>query len=671
MLEGHLLSERYKIKETIGGGGMANVYLARDIILDRDVAIKVLRLEYANDEEFIVRFDREAKAATSLSHPNIVNIFDVGAEKNILYMVMEYVDGLTLKEYIHKNSPIDVETALDIMNQVSSAIAHAHANDLVHRDIKPQNILIDKYGHVKVTDFGIAIALSATALTQTNAILGSVHYLSPEQARGGNATKKSDIYSLGIVFFELLTGRLPFSGQTPVAIALKHLQHDTPSVKRINPNVPQSVENIVLKATAKDPFHRYDTVYDLHDAIETALHPSKINESVFTPPVEVGEETKAIPIITDQQIYDHVDQDTVIHQTNATTKSYEPGSANQQKSEKKKPKKKRKKRRILLISFIVLFAAGILALFILPGLLQPKEVEIPDDLIGEEYEIVVDKLEELNLEVETEYVFSEEFDEDLVVNTNPKSGKTVKVETLVTVFISQGKEPVDFKDYVGRDFSQVKRLLEDRGFLAENIESIEKYSDKPIGEIIAQLEPDPDSEVIPSETKVIFEVSAGLETIKLTNLKGFTQKEAEDYLTEQGFKMNLIEENSEDVEVDRVIKQHPEPNTELTKGSTVDVYVSIGPVEKPPAHAYFTHTVPYTGEIDDENEDAEPVEQIVRIYIGDMNNNLSEVYKEEAITEDTEFTITLTIAPNQTAEYKIMRDDEVVENGTRAYEDGE
>src|SRR5690625_4386256 len=232
MLDGRLLNERYQIIRTIGGGGMANVYLAKDLILNRDVAIKVLRLEFSNDEEFIARFDREAQSATSLSHPNIVNIYDVGEEDHILYMVMEYVDGLTLKEYIQKYGPIEVHEALNIMKQVTSAIAHAHANDLVHRDIKPQNILIDTYGNVKVTDFGIAVALSATSLTKTNAILGSVHYLSPEQARGGMATKKSDIYSLGIVLFELLTGRLPFSGQTPVSIALKHCHSEIPSVNR-------------------------------------------------------------------------------------------------------------------------------------------------------------------------------------------------------------------------------------------------------------------------------------------------------------------------------------------------------------------------------------------------------------------------------------------------------
>src|SRR5699024_2764671 len=244
MRKGHLLNDRYEIKRMIGGGGMANVYLAWDTILDREVAVKVLRTEYANETEFITRFDREAQAASSLTHPNIVSIYDVGEEDDVLYMVMEYIDGMTLKEYIQNYHPIPVDQAIDIMKQIASAIALAHEHNIVHRDIKPQNILIDNDGNVKVTDFGIAMAISSTALTQTNSILGSVHYVSPEQARGGLATKKSDIYSIGIVLFELLTGRIPFSGQSPVAIALKHLQSDTPSVRKSNPEIPQSVENI-------------------------------------------------------------------------------------------------------------------------------------------------------------------------------------------------------------------------------------------------------------------------------------------------------------------------------------------------------------------------------------------------------------------------------------------
>ncbi len=221
---------------------MANVYLALDIILDREVAIKVLRFDFVHDADFIRRFRREAQSAASLDHPNIVSIYDVGEEDDIYYIVMEYVEGMTLKEYINRTGPLHPKEAVQIMEQIVSAIAHAHDNQIVHRDIKPHNILIDHMGHIKVTDFGIAMALSSTTITHTNSVLGSVHYLSPEQARGGLSTKKSDIYSLGIVLFELLTARMPFEGESAVSIALKHLQSETPSVKRWNPAVPQSIK---------------------------------------------------------------------------------------------------------------------------------------------------------------------------------------------------------------------------------------------------------------------------------------------------------------------------------------------------------------------------------------------------------------------------------------------
>ncbi|MGY0692340.1 Stk1 family PASTA domain-containing Ser/Thr kinase [Virgibacillus sp. FSP13] len=676
MLEGHLLNERYRIKGTIGGGGMANVYLANDIILDRDVAIKVLRLEYANDEEFIARFDREAQSATSLSHPNIVNIYDVGEEDNILYMVMEYVDGMTLKEYIQKYGPIEVEKALDIMKQIGSAIAHAHANDIVHRDIKPQNILIDTYGQIKVTDFGIAVALSATSLTQTNSILGSVHYLSPEQARGGMATKKSDIYSLGIVLFELLTGRLPFSGQSPVSIALKHLQSDTPSVRRFNQDVPQSVENIVLKATTKDPLNRYDTVYDMEDALESALDPDKINEDRYTPPVEVGEETKAIPIITDDQLQHFpTNQDTIVHQTNGNTKKYneeavEKPKKSKKKKNKKKNKGKNKKKKWIIIAVIlfILLASGVAALFIIPGVLQPKDVDVPN-VVDMEYDDAVDELEKLNLKIEKEMMYSEDVEEGIVVKTDPRVGKTVKEESPVTVFVSQGREKVTFSDYVGKDFSQVKRLLEDEDY--QEVISYEKYSDKPAGEIITQIQPTPDSEVIPSETRVIFEISNGPELASLNNLKGMTKDEVRTYLDDQNFKINVIEEHSDSTPEGEVIKQDPEPNTKLGEGSTVDVYISTGPKEKPPASKTITFNVAYNpDEPTDENQE-QPREQTVKIYIEDANRSISDVAEQETIMKDTEFTITLTISPDKNAEYKVIRDDDVVIDKTVSYEEGE
>ncbi|MFD1038035.1 Stk1 family PASTA domain-containing Ser/Thr kinase [Virgibacillus byunsanensis] len=665
MLKGHLLNDRYKIIETIGGGGMANVYLAKDTILDRDVAIKVLRLEYANDEEFIARFDREAQSATSLSHPNIVNIYDVGDEDQFLYMVMEYVDGMTLKEYIQRYGPIDVQEALDIMKQVTAAIAHAHANDIVHRDIKPQNILIDTYGQVKVTDFGIAVALSATSLTQTNSILGSVHYLSPEQARGGMATKKSDIYSLGIVLFELLTRRLPFSGQSPVSIALKHLQSDTPSVRRFNQDVPQSVENIVLKATSKDPFHRYDTVYDMEEGLVTALDPSKINEEKFTPPVEAGEETKAIPIITDNQMQDYANQNTIVHATNGNTKKFAEEALDEQPPKKKK--KRKKKWLIISIIVFILLATSVAALFIIPSLLKPKDVEVPD-VVELEYEEAVDELEKSNLQADREYMYSEDIEEGFVVKTDPRAGRTVKEEDSITLYVSQGKEKVEFADYVGKDFRQEQRLLDELGY--SEIISWEVSSDKPEGEIVKQIQPEPGTEVVPSETRVIFEVSSGPEPISLNNLRGMSEQEARDSLEGQNLVMDPIREHSEDAPEGEVIRQDPAPNTELEEGDTVEVYISMGPEEKPPVSHEESFTIDYNPEESDENQD-QPVEQTVRIYIGDMENDIENVYDEETITEDTPFSITLTIPHGESAEYKVMRDDDIVINKTVSYEEGE
>lgn len=682
--KGELLNERYKIIKKIGGGGMANVYLARDTILERDVAVKALRMEYIHDQEFIARFDREAQSATSLSHPNIVNIFDVGEEDQLLYMVMEYVDGMTLKEYIHQHGPIDVPEALDIMKQLTSAIAHAHANEIVHRDIKPQNILINSTGQAKVTDFGIAMALSATALTQTNSILGSVHYLSPEQARGGMATKKSDIYSMGIVLYELLTGKLPFSGQSPVSIALKHLQNNTPSVKKANPSIPQSVENIVLQATAKDPFHRYNNIYELEEALETALDPNRLDEEPFSLPEEVGDETKAIPIITDQDnVVDNNNEDTIIHATNQGTKNYpeEPHAKDnkkkkkgkvkkeQKKSKNKKPKSKKKK--VFWIVFSILLLA-LLVTGITVFATQPKDIPMPD-VIEMDSADAKQTLEESNLEVEEEEVFSDEIENGLVVRTDPNAGRTVKEGSTVTMFVSQGQERVEMEDYEGQDFEQVKELLEEEGFT--DITSYEKSSEAPVGEIISQIQPEAGSEVVPGETKVIFEISSGPELVSLNNLTGMSKEEVQDYIDRNELTMNSHEEYSDNVDEGRVIRQEPPSGTDLEKGSTVDVYFSMGPEEIPPRSHTVSFTVNYEPQEEEgsENEDGneeeqQPVEQIVRVYIGDVNNEISDVYEERAITEDEEFTFTLMVPPDSEAEYKVTRDDEVIKERSVSYE---
>nr|WP_255639621.1 Stk1 family PASTA domain-containing Ser/Thr kinase [Aquibacillus saliphilus] len=660
-----MLNERYKVKKMIGGGGMANVYLARDIILDRDVAIKVLRLEYANDDEFIARFHREAQSATSLSHPNIVNIYDVGEEDNIYYMVMEYVDGMTLKKYIQTYGPVEVQKAIDIMKQVTSAIIHAHENDIVHRDIKPQNILIDPFGLVKVTDFGIAIALSATSLTQTNSVLGSVHYLSPEQARGGMANKKSDVYSLGIVFFELLSGRLPFSGQSAVSIALKHLQSNTPSIRRWNPDLPQSVENIVLKSTTKDPFHRYSSVYEMEEDLETALDSNRVNEELFNPPEDSGEATKAIPVITDSAYKQHqTHHDTIVHDAKAESPK---------DSEVKHGKKKRKKAIIWVSAILfVLFGAIIAALFILPSWLQPDDVEIPD-VTNMEYEKAISELSSLNLNVEQETRYSDEVEEGYVIKTDPEAGEIVKEGRTVTVFSSDGKEKVTFDDYVGQDYYQLERVLRQAGY--NDITIREKFSDKKVGEIIEQYHPQPGALVIPEETSITFDISKGLENVTLNNLVGMTQEQAMDYLANENLSGKVTDRHSAN-EPGRVIEQSPSSNTEVEQGSEVQIVVSTGPEEKKPRTKTVRFTIPYTGNEDqtgdEETGEPEPQPQVVRIYVEDAaGNNFSTPVKEETITENKEFEINLLVPPDGEALYKVERDDKVVLDDSVRYEDVE
>ena len=278
IVKGQKINDRYEIIKTIGEGGMANVYLAKDTILDRDVAIKVLRGDLASDEKFVRRFQREALSASSLSHPNIVEIYDVGEDDGNYYIVMEYVPGKNLKQVLKKRGNLTVSEVIDIMLQITSAMGLAHDSLIIHRDLKPQNILMMDDGGVKITDFGIAMALNATQLTQTNSAMGSVHYFPPEQASGKGSTLKSDVYSLGIMMYELLTGYLPFRGDNAVEIALKHLKEPIPSIRSEFPNIPQSVENIIIKATAKNPKNRYNNANEMHEDLLTCLNKERLEE---------------------------------------------------------------------------------------------------------------------------------------------------------------------------------------------------------------------------------------------------------------------------------------------------------------------------------------------------------------------------------------------------------
>lgn len=657
MLIGKSINGRYKIKELIGSGGMSNVYLAQDMILDRDIAIKILRYDFSNEEELRRRFQREALSTTSLAHPNIVNIFDVGEDGAIHYLVMEYVPGETLKEYIIEHSPVSPERAVEIMKQLTSALAHAHHNQIVHRDIKPQNILIDAEGNVKISDFGIAMALSATSYTQTNSVLGTVHYLSPEQARGGTANKKSDIYSLGIVMYELITGKLPFSGESAVSIALKHLQTETPSLRDSVPTLPQSLENIVLKATAKNIEHRYQSADEMEADLATALFPERLNEPKFVVPVD-QDATRAMPAIKNEAAY-----------SDPTETKTMPLPINKPQQQQTVPVKKKKKKWPWVIGVLAfLLVAGLIQAIAFPGLFEPRQVAVPD-VIEMEHTEAVEELQAAGFTIGEE---TEEFSEELVANhitrTIPEAGKMRDRDTAVQLFISKGKEQVKMNDFVGKTLEEATKELETQKFAPAN--ATEEFSDEPKGTILSQ-QPAAGAEVIISETTVELIVSKGQDMRKVENLAGFTEENLNDYARSSGFNIRIIsEEPSDKVEAGKVMSQNPAAGEQLVAGSTIEVTLSSGVADQ--AMKTYIHSVeiPYEPATP-AAEGEEPVKQTVQVYIQDYTKTMVEPVEEFTITENKSHRIELQIAEGESASYRIVRDSSIILEETFDYGDVE
>ncbi|WP_432359424.1 Stk1 family PASTA domain-containing Ser/Thr kinase [Sporosarcina sp. UB5] len=652
MMIGKRIGGRYEVLRGIGEGGMSKVYLAHDIILDRDVAIKVLNYNFANEQDLKKRFQREALSATSLSHPHIVNIFDVGEEEELHYLVMEYIEGQTLKKYIHTNGPLPVQQAVKIMRQLVSAISNAHHNGIVHRDIKPQNILMDTEGNVKITDFGIAMALSATAHTKTNSVIGTVHYLSPEQARGGMATRKSDIYSLGIVFYELLTGELPFSAETAVAIALKHLQEETPSVRLAYPGIPQSVENVILKATAKDATYRYQSSDEMYEDLLTVLSPERQREEKFTIPFD-DDQTRVIPAITNSSNYDDTDATKVIEPV-------VPEPVQQQK-------KKRKKWPIVVGLSAVLLAAAVILVVFWSSIFGPKTELVPD-VVGLDEAVAITLLEEKGFVVEEKVEdYSYEYPAGQVFRTNPEVNKQLEIGSSVTIFVSIGKETMELTNYVNRDYEEIANFLEGFGF---KITSEGVFSDAPKGQILKQI-PEAGEEVVPEETEIIFTVSAGKEMKTLADLTNYSRKELDDYAESSGFNIFIVSsEESETVPEGHVISQKPSPDSELEKGSRVDVVVSKGKEKKSVKVFFDTVTIPYEPtNYDEEDEYSSPEPQIVKIYIQDSKHSMTDPVAEFTITEDTKREITVELEEGQRGGYKVHRDSLIIAERTFNYDD--
>ena len=452
--KGQKINERYEILKSIGEGGMANVYLAHDTILDRDVAIKVLRGDLENDEKFIRRFQREAKSVSDLSHPNIVEVFDVGEEDGQHYIVMEYIDGKTLKQLVQKRGALTVPEVVDIMSQLTDGLAQAHDAYIIHRDIKPQNIMILDNGIIKITDFGIAMSMNATQLTQTNSVMGSVHYLPPEQASGKGATTKSDIYSAGILMYELLTGSVPFKGDNAVEIALKQMKERIPSIRKQNPLIPQSVENIVLKATAKNPKNRYDNIREMHEDLVHALDPEKENEMRWNYPYPESEldESRAIPI---------KDVPVVPNKKSVDMDPPKDDDIDESVGVKNKMSTRTK----------VLIIVGVSILVIMLGILvflnnknNYKVVVVPnvEGMTTEKAEKALAK-KGFKYEVKTEA--SDKVKEGRVIKTSPSKGSSKKKGSIITIIESSGLADVVLKDYTNQKLDTVKEKLESLGLV--------------------------------------------------------------------------------------------------------------------------------------------------------------------------------------------------------------
>lgn len=566
-----LIDDRYEIKAIIGQGGMADVYLAEDLILHREVAVKILRESLAEDPIYVKRFHREASAAATLANKNIVEIYDVGQENQRYYIVMEYISGQTLKELTFKRGALHMAEAIDIMKQVTSGVAAAHNCGIIHRDLKPQNILVTDSGIAKIADFGIASIQSVTNVTKADTIMGSLHYLAPEIARGEKATPQSDIYSLGIMFYELLVGQVPFNGESPVNIALKHMREEIPSVREINPTIYQSVENIIIKATAKNISNRYQSALemltDLNEALDKKNEPKLVFES------EQDEDT-TIVVGNDQLFNNDINS---LNDTITDTKpilTLDKKTKDKKTKDKKKHKWNAKKVAYLLMTIGIIVFIALYFVIAKPFGAKEKLVKVPD-VAGKTIDEAKAMIEEENLLVDENisYITSDEYEKDIVVSSSPSSNKEVKENSKVKLTVSNGKYIV-IENYVGKDIDSVKSDLESKGFVV-SVDDIE--SDQPSGTIISQsiesgkkISPDATNKVI------TLKVSSGYKAT-VNNYLGMDIQAAKNSLENDGFNvvLNVLPSPTNEYEIQTmkinvVIEQSITPYTTVyQKGETI------------------------------------------------------------------------------------------------------
>lgn len=609
---GMLIGERYEILEKIGTGGMSDVYKAKCHKLNRYVAIKVLKQEFNENTNFVSKFRIEAQAAAGLAHPNIVNVYDVGEEEGIYYIVMELVEGITLKNYIEKKARLSVKEAVSIAIQVSMGIEAAHNNNIIHRDIKPQNIMIARDGKVKVTDFGIAKA--ATSNTITSNVMGSVHYTSPEQARGGFSDEKSDIYSLGCTMFEMLTGHVPFDGETTVAIAIKHIQEDMPSPREFVSEIPVSVEQIIFKATQKSPDRRYQSMGELIEDLKHSLI-APDEEFVKLAPIEMAGATK---IITEADLSEIKEKtgtlagiDIIGEEEEKPAPVSRPVRKNVQKQLEEideyedeeeyedddlDPKMERITTILAIVAAVII---GIIALVLVANALdvfkggtgskeqaetteQPAEEADEDkdqvvmiQVVGDDVETAKKRLNEIGLGTRVSTQESDEYEENRVISQGIMEGEKVAMYSTIDLVVSSGSTGVEVDDVSGMDADLAAKALENDGFIVKKDYTNSDTTEK--GKVVSQ-EPLAGSKAKKgSEVTIVISEGASVKEVPVPDLRGMTESAAKAKLEEQNLKCGTVSETySDTVSAGCVVTQSYNPGISVQEGTVIDITLSLG-----------------------------------------------------------------------------------------------
>jgi serine/threonine protein kinase len=545
-----ILDQRYELLELVGGGGMADVYKAKDLLLDRLVAVKILHAQFKTDQEFIERFNREAQAAAKLMHPNIVNIYDVGVSDGDHYIVMEYVPGCTLKELIKKKGNLPVQDAVRIAREIAQALAHAHEHNLVHCDIKPHNILMASSGTAKVADFGIARAVTESTMTYSDSVVGSVHYFSPEQAKGALITPKSDVYSLGVVLYEMLTGQLPFTGDTPVSIAMKHLSEEPAPIHELNPAVPPMVEAVVQRAMSKDPAQRPTA----EEMVKQLLQAESMATIQRRPQAEDPDATQMMPRINNSP------QDALPFGT-----------------EEDHPEKSffKSKKIIFGLICVLLLGFGVGAFLSFGKFWSSETVEVPD-VVGKQMTLAKQILEDKKLRVNVSETYNADVPAGQVISQDPAAGSKVKEERLVTIYVSKGGEEIKMPDLVGLKKEDAEEKIKKMGLKVGKV--YEKDSDKEAGTVIQQDPNAGDKVVKGKEVDLIVSKGKKVQKVSVPNVVGMNADRARQALEAKGLHVSISTKAGGGAP-NTVISQSA--NGEVPAGSSVTLVVSSGAEKKP------------------------------------------------------------------------------------------